>query len=426
MRAFIRRLSQMLEGATPSTEPAPSFLLEMTQALAGVVSREELSSLLIGRVAEKLSIREAALLLPGNERSLMLVESSGWPESVGPPPSLPRRGSLAGRLLQACRPIPQVELLSSVVGELTEAETWWLGRSEADLWVPLVRRGVYGRYIMGKLQGVLLLGPGDLEAPLIGAKERRILHSVSLSAAVAAENVELVETVRAKAAEANQLYVKVLSSREEERKRIARELHDSVIQDLIDLLYRLNGPGFDDSSDASVFRTRLRDIIDRTRRLCAELRPPALDDLDLPLAIRGYVEDVRDGFGLDVRFLQSRKGRASSESVSEESRVCLFRILQEGLMNVQRHAGAKKVEVELHVEEEEVTLAIRDDGRGFDCPVRLSSLVREGRFGLAGAQERVGLLGGILEVESRPGRGTRISARLPVTQAKREPATESC
>jgi signal transduction histidine kinase len=398
------------------TEPGTSALLpDLSQALAGVVARNELSGLLVGRVTEVLGLREAALLLPRDEGSLALVESRGWTVDASLAPVLPRRGPVAGRLLQACRPLDSWELESSIpLPPENERERWWLARPEARLWVPLVRRGAYGRYILGKLQGLLLLGSRETGTPGFDREERRTIQALAFSAAVAAENVELVEALRGKAAEVNRLYAKVLSSREEEQKRIARELHDGVVQDLIDLLYRLESGALSETSKARVFREKLRQVIDNARRLCAELRPSALDDLDLPLAIQGYVEEVRGNFGLDVRLEIGVDGDERFEAVPEEARVSIFRVLQEGLMNVERHARASRVEVELRTDGGEMVLELRDDGRGFDCPTRLTSLVLEGRFGLAGAQERVSLLGGGLEVESRPGHGTRLTARIPL------------
>jgi signal transduction histidine kinase len=261
------------------------------------------------------------------------------------------------------------------------------------------------------------LGSREAGPPRFDRDERRTIQALAFSAAVAAENVELVEALRGKAAEVNRLYAKVLSSREEEQKRIARELHDGVVQDLIDLLFRLESGALGETKER-VFREKLRQVIDNTRRLCAELRPSALDDLDLPLAIQGYVEEVRGNFGLDVRLEIGVDGDERFEGVPEEARVSIFRVLQEGLMNVERHARASRVEVELRADAGEMILELRDDGRGFECPTRLSSLVLEGRFGLAGAQERVNLLGGVLEVESRPGRGTRLTARIPLHPVK--------
>lgn len=415
MAKLTDRLRTMAGRKSSTAESDPAALLaDLSQAFAGVVARSELTGLLVSRVTEALGLREAALLLPRDEGSLALEESFGWSLEGCGAPELPRRGTIAGKLLQAGRPMDVGELQSAVsASSVNEREKWWLGRSEARLWVPLVRRGVYGRYILGKLQGLLILG-SRTTASGFDREERRTIQALAFSAAVAAENVELVEALRAKAGEVNRLYGKVLSSREEEQKRIARELHDGVVQDLVDLLYRLESGALSETSREEGVREKLRQVIDNTRRLCAELRPSALDDLDLPLAIRGYVEEVRGNFGLDVRLELGEDGDARFEEVPEEARVTIFRVLQEGLMNVERHAAAGRVEVRLRMEAGEMVLEVEDDGRGFDCPARLGSLVLEGRFGLAGAQERVCLLGGSLEVESRPGRGTRLTARIPI------------
>jgi signal transduction histidine kinase len=157
-------------------------------------------------------------------------------------------------------------------------------------------------------------------------------------------------------------------------------------------------------------------VIDKLRKVSTELRPPALDDLDLGLAMQGYVEEVRVKHGLRVSLRLPSDGSERLETLPEEARLGLFRVLQEALTNVYRHAGASRVEVELLTRPGEVTLEVRDDGRGFACPEELGALIRSGHFGLAGAHERMALIGGTLELASERGAGTRLRASVPFSK----------
>ncbi|RMF29611.1 MAG: sensor histidine kinase, partial [Chloroflexi bacterium] len=155
-------------------------------------------------------------------------------------------------------------------------------------------------------------------------------------------------------------------------------------------------------------RSRVQAATDALRRLCTELRPSALDDLNLGLAVSGYVQDVAGEWGLPITLHLPEDPEQSEvlRKVRGEIGLCLFRVLQEALANVQRHARASHVYVALAVEDGHVVLEVQDDGRGFRCPARLGALIHQGHFGLAGAQERVEMVGGTLEVASVLGLGT--------------------
>ncbi len=273
--------------------------------------------------------------------------------------------------------------------------------------VPLVLRDT--------LQGILLLGAKPAGEPFYAA-DRRLLATLAWSAAVAVENVRLFSALRRRADEVNQLYSQLLQSREEERKRLARELHDRVIQDLVNLNYFLETGPADAASKATVdaARERLRGVIDNLRRVSTELRPGALDDLSLGLAVQGYLQEARVKYGLKIALRLPAGSPDRLEALPEPVRVSLFRVLQEAIQNVHRHARATRVEVDLGLEGDAVTLEVRDDGRGFRCPPELGGLVRQRHFGLAGAQERMALVGGRLELVTGVGRGTTLRATAPL------------
>ena len=377
----------------------------MTQALAGIVDAETLADLLGRRLAQALHLERATLLLPNGDGGLVEVVAQAAPSDA---PALPLRGRLVLALLAAARPLPVAELAASLAGAPSEEEHSWLRRPEIELWVPLVRRDA--------LQGVVLLGVKAGGEPF-DAEDRRLLETLAWSAAVAADSVQVFSVLRRRADEVNRLYSQLLQSREDERKRLARELHDRVIQDLIHLRYFLEiGPANLASEEArEAVRDALRGVIDKLRQVSTELRPPALDDLTLGLAITGYVEEARSKFRLNIVLRLPPDAPGQLEALPEEARLGLFRVLQEALTNVHRHAGASRVEVALTSGPRDVTLEVRDDGRGFECPAQLGALIRHGHFGLAGALERMSLIGGRLELVSNVGGGTRLRASAPLT-----------
>ncbi len=382
-----------------------SILADVTRDLAGLVDAGALAELLGRRLPRILHVEGAALLLPGGEKGLEEVASSGW-ASGNTPPTLDRGGALGQALARASLPMTTLEL-AATAEDPSDEEQAWLTRPGIELWVPLVQRDV--------LQGLLLLGAKPGGEPF-DTEDRRLLGTLAWSAAVAVENVRLFSALRRRADEVNRLYSQLLQSREVEQKRIARELHDGVIQDLVNLHYLLDMDPAEGTPKATIasMRQGLRDVVDKLRQVSTELRPSALDDLSLGLAVRGYVEEARSKYRLKISLRLPASAHDPLEALPEEVRIGLFRVLQEAIHNVHRHARANRVDVSLVADDVAVTLEVHDDGQGFRCPTELGALIRRGHFGLAGAQERMSLVGGRLELTSAVGRGTTLRASVPL------------
>jgi len=238
-----------------------------------------------------------------------------------------------------------------------------------------------------------------------GPEDEDILRVLGHQAALAAQNVRLVEALRAKVTEVEGMHRRLLAAREEERAELARELHDGVIQDLVGLRYRLEA--FQDAESRAGQAGEIYDqagvLIDELRRLCSDLRPPALDQLGLAAALRALAREMT-ARGLPVE--------ACLEDIvlSDAAAIGLYRIAQEALSNAWRHAGASHACLELVRRKSRIELIVADDGRGFD-PASVQGI--DGRFGLLGMSERAEALGGECKVESVPGKGTRVTAWLP-------------
>jgi two-component system sensor histidine kinase UhpB len=220
---------------------------------------------------------------------------------------------------------------------------------------------------------------------------------------------------------------RAINAQEDERRRIARGLHDDTGQALSTMIFNLERLEGALPVEAARLRPRLvatRELATRSledlRKLVYGLRPTMLDDLGLVPAIRWYARSNLEEAGIEIRFPELDE----TIRLAPRLETALFRITQEAVNNVLRHADAHRVEICLSWSDDEVTLQVEDDGRGFDPEQIPQEAVPQRRLGLLGMQERVELAGGTMAVESAPGRGTRVQVRVPVRRrgaGQREP-----
>jgi signal transduction histidine kinase len=205
----------------------------------------------------------------------------------------------------------------------------------------------------------------------------------------------------------------VIAAQEDERKRIARELHDSASQSLTSLMVGLRA--LSDTCDSPVIQQRAEelrsvaaDTLDEVHELSRQLRPSVLDDLGLPAALERYTAECRRRFGLRVELaMHGLDGQRLPAAVE----TALYRIVQEALTNVARHAQAGVASVLLEMQASHLRAIVEDDGRGFDA----EAIGAAGhRLGLYGIRERAELLGGTLTIESASGRGTTLFIEIPL------------
>jgi signal transduction histidine kinase len=207
-------------------------------------------------------------------------------------------------------------------------------------------------------------------------------------------------------------YLKQITiAQEEERRRIAQELHDDTAQDLVVLSRKLDSfisRGSDLSPDDINYLEDLHHLINRTlsevRRFSQDLRPSVLDDLGLLPALEWLTSELSKHFDMDIEI----KVQGAARRFPEETELVMFRIAQESLRNIGKHARSKKAWVTLNFSPEKTVLTIKDKGKGFKPPERLGDLAAMGKLGLAGMQERVQLIGGQLKITSNPGKGTTV------------------
>lgn len=222
------------------------------------------------------------------------------------------------------------------------------------------------------------------------------------------------EELRGSREELRALAGQLLTAQEEERRRIARDLHDDVNQRLamlaMDLRRIEKGETGDVASIISMVRSitgRLTAVSDDVRQMAYRFHPSILDDLGLIKAVRRLVDDFSASTGVHAVYVH----HDPVNPVPSDLATCIYRIAQESLNNIARHAQASEVEVELICDEGSVTLSVRDNGVGFDS--MQASLMR-GRLGLLSMKERVRLVQGTLEVTTAPGHGTYIEVDVPL------------
>jgi signal transduction histidine kinase len=208
----------------------------------------------------------------------------------------------------------------------------------------------------------------------------------------------------------------ILHAQEEERKRISRELHDVIAQTLVGINVHLAGLAHSPVNDPRAFQrkiTRTRRLVEKSvdivHRFALELRPTMLDDLGLLPALQTFMKDFMEDTGIRV----SLKASAGIEQAPPKVRTVLYRIAQEALGNVARHAKASRVEVGIRCSEGIIRMDIMDNGQGFDVAAA-SRVKNNNRLGLLGMRERAEMIGGMFRVESAPGQHTTVHVELPL------------
>lgn len=226
-------------------------------------------------------------------------------------------------------------------------------------------------------------------------------------------NGTLIELSRDRV-ELNLLASQVIHAQEDERRRIARELHDDTAQILFAQLIRLSAlKGSDDpmiQEVAGTLEQLTSDALEAVRRLALELRPPALDDLGLQAALGDLAQRFSDQLDVPVDY----QARGMRGRLAPNVELVLYRVAQEALTNIAKHASATAVWIDVDRTTNDVTLSVRDNGTGFNPEFATSSDDQGLGLGLFGMEERVSLVGGRFRVWSTPGGGTEIFAYIPI------------
>ncbi len=265
------------------------------------------------------------------------------------------------------------------------------------------------------MEGTKIIAAGDLSYRLPewsiqdeGGQLTQAFNGMIENMEASARKIEELSIMRRGLAE------KVMRLQEKERLRLARELHDETSQSLASL--RLGLKYAEEAQSFEVMKTRLTDVrqfldetFDGIRRLVTELRPCVLEEGELGQAIKRYAQEYEKRFGIEVDVTIAH----IPQGLSGENASSLYRIVQEVLTNVARHAKASQVSIVLNSHLGDINLTIEDNGIGFNVPEIMAKRVENHKFGLFGIQERVMAFGGTSQIESAPGQGTTIYIKVP-------------
>lgn len=369
----------------------------VTSIVTGSLELEQISASALDKISEIIKTHVACVyLLEGETEELVLSAHRGLSSGCITDATRFRPGEgLIGRAVRSGEPV--------VVGDVQEGPELTARLADAEdvrsfLAVPLKSSN--------SVLGVLALA--DPRPRLFTSQDMELLTAIGGQVGVAIENARLYESMRFYARQ-------VTCAQEEERKRIARDLHDETIQRLIVISRRLESLAtlLERSPEATHHLEELQrltsDTLKGLRSFVQDLRPSTLDHLGLVAALEGLTNDLEKRSCIETTV----EVRGEVRRLAPEQEVGLFRILQEALNNARRHSQATRVTVEVTFEPNKVRMSISDNGCGFEVSERMHNLVSTGKLGLIGMYERARLLGGRLVIRSEPGRGTTVGVSVP-------------
>lgn len=363
---------------------------EIGNALASELELQPLLALVARRLRELVDARLVLIALQESPDLLRVVVAEGDGAHLAAGVQLGVKESKTGRVLERGRS----ERIDAIVDDLEvdQAFTRRLGVSSA-LYVPLV--------VQGRTLGVVSAHDRQGVDPRFTDEHLRIAEALGARASIA---VDLAERVSRDAVR------RVLEAQEQERARLARELHDQTGQALTSILLGLKAlEDAVDTADGRASAASLRELVVGTlrdvRNLAVELRPAALDDFGLVPALERLVDTFRENTGIDV----SLEASIGQERLGSELETTFYRLVQEALTNVVKHANARHVSISIVRKNGSVSAVVEDDGRGFSVEE-----TRDDALGLVGMRERVALVGGRIAIESAREKGTTVAVEVPV------------
>ena len=364
-------------------------LIEVGNALATELDPPRMLDLVARRLREILHARFVLILLE-SEGELRVEVAAGDVEESVPGAAIALAGTKAGRVLER----GQSERVDSVIDD-----------PESDLELTRALEMLTGLYVPMRLRNrtIGLIVAGDKLVPdrRFSSEDLRLAETFAARAAVAVDQARLIQRDALR---------RVVRAQEDERRRLARELHDETGQALTSILLGLKSlEDLDDvaalGQGVAALRERVVATLQDVRRLAVELRPAALDDFGLEAALERLTAGFAEQTGLKVEL----ESRLQDDRLPEEVETVLYRIVQEALTNIVKHAQASRVSIVITQKPGAVGAVIEDDGRGFDPDQSV-----DGGIGLIGMRERVALLDGSMTIEAAPGKGTTLVIEVPV------------
>lgn len=377
-------------------------LFEVSSALMSEVNLDRLFDLIVDIVRrETKADRVSLMLLDDSSQHLSIEAAVGLPGEIVSSTRAAVGQGIAGSVAQSGEAV----LINGAVnhGRSGEGEP-----ITSAICVPLKVKG----RVIGVLNSSNVVRQG-----CFSRSDLDMMTILAGQAAIAIENARLFEEVAAKQATLEQLLGELLRAQEEERQRISTEIHDSVAQLMVSASYHTQSSSallaqskFDRAREEAEYATKIISrCVKELRGIVTELYPPALSELGLLGALQENVEYFRRETGVACRILST----ALPQQMSPVQEMVIYRVVQEALNNVRKHAQASEVQIGLRTDANEITVEIRDNGKGFDVAGARRAKSQSGGVGLLNMRSRAQMLGGNLNIEARPGAGTRVILTIP-------------
>ncbi|MBA7646421.1 hypothetical protein ES703_54185 [subsurface metagenome] len=405
---FLGMVDQLFYRKTYSYRQA---LLSFSSKMGNIINLNELADEMLPAVVKALRTPQAKLLFEDISSGDFTTQFT-YPKVKAKSKDEPRfnlDNPIVAWLEKAISPLDlkQVDSIPQFKG-LWQTEREKLVTSNLELLYPIKSRG--------KLIGILALGKKQSKARY-SQEDIELVMSLASQAGIVIENARMLDSLKKQQLQMEQLLVKAIHAQEEERERISVDLHDGVAQWLAGASYHaqtvsalLSGNGSDETRDElATMESTIDKSLKELRRVLTGLRPPALDELGLSHALRQSLEDLKTD-GINCHF--SEVGTPVRLPSSME--IAVYRVVQETLTNVRKHANATKVNLRLQFQPDKLLVEIRDNGSGFDLSQTLDSAISVGHMGLLGMKQRVEMLGGDIRIKTGEGDGTAIILSLPI------------
>jgi len=405
---FLGMVDQLFYRKTYSYRQA---LLSFSNKMSNIINLNELADEMLPTVVKALRTPQAKLLFEDISSGDFTTQFT-YPKVQAKSKDEPRfnlDNPIVAWLEKATSPLDlkQIDSIPQFKG-LWQTEREKLVTSNLELLYPIKSRG--------KLIGILTLGKKQPKARY-SQEDIELVMSLASQAGIMIENARMLDSLKKQQLQVEQLLAKAIHVQEEERERISVDLHDGVAQWLAGASYHaqtvsalLSGNGSDEArNELATMESTIDKSLKELRRVLTGLRPPALDELGLRHALRQSLEDLKTD-GINYHF--SEVGTPVRLSSSME--IAVYRVVQETLTNVRKHANATKVNLRLQFQLDKLLVEIRDNGSGFDLSQTLDSAISVGHMGLLGMKQRVEMLGGDIKIKTGEGDGTAIILRLPI------------
>jgi signal transduction histidine kinase len=387
-------------------------LLNFTAKISNVLDLGELAQIVLDPIVETMQVKQAALLFPEFESGDFNIRFVQQVDKEQPFEKLKFHGDSPivtwlnnkDKALR-CEIIDMIPQLKA----MWEIERIALDALGVKLLCPIKSKG--------KLISILALGKKQSDSSY-SDEEIDLLATMANEAAVAIENARMLDNLKSQQMQVEQLLAQVVLAQEEERNRISIDLHDSVAQWLVAASYDVQTfrHALSNSRTAKVQGAALTDMentitksLRELRRVVVGLRPPALDELGLTHALRQSLDELKTD-GVDCQF--SEEG--TSVRLPSSVEIAVYRIVQETMNNIRKHAGATMVDMQLQFQDSKLVVVVHDNGKGFNLSQTLYSALPNGHLGLLGMKQRAEMLGGDLRIMTGKGKGTTVTLSLPL------------